>query len=285
MSVEWVVLVLPLGNRADGSIPIVQIKTLELREAVNFSESHTWKSTGPREGPESLSAVPWGQTSLDVSLDIFMQPHVLNMVAWLQYWFPLECKCVFSLSCPTVADFLLFWFIFQIWIKMSSHQFSSHLPQPSSTLFPFFCLWPFTSFSPISPCPFTLLSSCCHCASENVASYNSPTSLESQEWDPQGVESLAQRRRGIALGYSGPLAVDCQDPHSVAYSLMGLCTHKAWDKSGPQSRVEDASLGPGLPSDQPGLLEYFQIVTLLWQKLGSLFCILSFRVSPLLIYS
>lgn len=129
------------------------------------------------------------------------------MVAWLQYWFPLECKCVFSLSCPTVADFLLFCFIFQIWIKMSSHQFSSHLPQPSSTLFPFFCLWPFISFSPISPCPFTLLSSCCHCASENVASYSSSTSLESQEWDPQGVESLAQRRRGIALGYSGPLAV------------------------------------------------------------------------------
>ena len=43
---------------ADGSIPITQIRTLELREADIYSESHTCKSTGPREGSVSLNAVP-----------------------------------------------------------------------------------------------------------------------------------------------------------------------------------------------------------------------------------
>ena len=68
---------------ADGRISIVHVRKLELRDAVNYSQSQTWKSTGPRRGPGSLSAVHWRQTSLDVSMDAFMQPRVLNMVAQL----------------------------------------------------------------------------------------------------------------------------------------------------------------------------------------------------------
>lgn len=48
-------------RRADGTISITQIRTLELREADIYSESHTCKWTGPREGSVSLNVCPRGK--------------------------------------------------------------------------------------------------------------------------------------------------------------------------------------------------------------------------------
>lgn len=196
-----------------------------LREADIYSESHICKSAGPREGSVSLNAIPranllgWQYGSIYATMCIKYGLIIVSTSS--------KCKCVFSASCPVVVNFISFLFSFQTWIRISSHWFSFHLLQLSSTLFPFFCLWYSVHFPP-SPLPFTFLHTCCHCAGENVASYSSPPALEALEWGSQGVESLEQRGREIALGYRGPWAVDHQDPHSFARSPVSLCTHKAW---------------------------------------------------------
>lgn len=69
--------------------------------------------------------------------------------------------CIFSFP-PVVVNFISFWFSFQIWIRISSHRFSFHLPQLSSALSPFFCLWYSLHFPP-SPFPFAFLHTCYHC--------------------------------------------------------------------------------------------------------------------------
>lgn len=79
-------------------------------------------------------------------------------------------------------------------------------------------------------------------------------------------ESGAERegnRSGLqrALGSGSPGSTFlCSLTREPVYT-QGLGTSQA-------PRAEGAFLGSRLPSDQPGLLEGFQIVTSLWQKLG-----------------
>lgn len=128
---------------------------------------------------------------------------------------------------------------------MSSPQFSFHFPQLPLSLFAFFCYVTLSfHFLPFHLLPFTLYS-CCPCASENAASCDSSTAMELPEGDPQAVESVVQRGREIALGYRGPLAVDCQDSQSLPHSLMSLCTNKSLGQARLPEQSRGCFPGPG----------------------------------------
>lgn len=114
----------------------------------------------------------------------------------------------FCLSYCIVVNFILYWFILQIWIKISFHQFSSHFFLAFTDIISIllFCVFiSFISFHvpvPLYSSLFPLL-----LCQRKCGFLLSPTALKSPETDPQGVGregSCSGLQWALGCGLPGP---------------------------------------------------------------------------------